>query len=91
MTEDGRIQYLDELLPDDSPGTRATTVDDSSLSGRSNNPGGAPKKVQLGDSRKRVEEILGQPEAMADLGSKVVYVYRSFKVTFVDGRVSDVQ
>jgi hypothetical protein len=38
-----------------------------------------------------VEDILGKPERIVDLGAKVIYVYKDMKVTFVDGKVTDVQ
>ena len=51
----------------------------------------AAHTVTLGQSRAQVEAVLGKPETVLDLGAKVVYVYRSLKVVFVDGKVSDVQ
>lgn len=91
MSDAARFQYLDALLPDDPPATGTAAAQDSNSSGPSNNSGAPPKRVQVGDSRRRVEEILGQPDTIADLGSKVVYLYRALKITFVDGKVSDVQ
>jgi hypothetical protein len=38
-----------------------------------------------------VEAIMGKPGNVADLGSKKIYVYRDLKITFVDGKVTDVQ
>ncbi len=57
------------------------------------NPPGAKGSgsVRLGDSQQRVKEMLGPPENVFDLGSKVIYSYRSIKITFIDGKVSDVQ
>lgn len=49
------------------------------------------KTIALGQTRAQVEEILGKPERIVDLGAKVIYVYKDMKVTFVDGKVSDVQ
>jgi len=34
---------------------------------------------------------LGQPDKVVDLGGKKIYIYKDLKITFVDGRVSDVQ
>jgi hypothetical protein len=34
---------------------------------------------------------LGQPDKVVDLGSKKIYIYKDLKITFVDGKVSDVQ
>jgi hypothetical protein len=53
--------------------------------------GGAPATVALGQSIQEVEAIMGKPGNVADLGSKKIYVYRDLKITFVDGKVTDVQ
>jgi hypothetical protein len=34
---------------------------------------------------------MGAPTKMANLGAKVIYYYNGMKVTFKDGKVSDVQ
>jgi hypothetical protein len=34
---------------------------------------------------------LGQPEKIVNLGTKQIYVYKDLKITFVSGKVSDVQ
>jgi hypothetical protein len=52
---------------------------------------GPPKSVQLGQTIDQVAAILGQPEKTVNLGSKQIYVYKDLKVTFTDGKVSDVQ
>ncbi len=49
------------------------------------------KTIALGQTRAQVEDILGKPERIVDLGAKVMYVYKDMKVTFVDGKVADVQ
>jgi hypothetical protein len=49
------------------------------------------KTIALGQTRAQVEDILGKPERIVDLGAKVIYVYKDMKVTFVDGKVADVQ
>jgi len=38
-----------------------------------------------------VESISGKPDKIIDLGAKKIYVYKDLKITFTDGRVSDVQ
>jgi len=47
--------------------------------------------IALGQSRSQVEELLGKPERIVDLGVKITYVYKDMKVIFVDGKVADVQ
>ena len=51
----------------------------------------APAQIQLGQTIDEVVAALGQPEKTVDLGSKKIYVYKDLKVTFVNGKVSDVQ
>jgi hypothetical protein len=51
----------------------------------------APVQIQLGQSIDQVVAALGQPEKKVNLGSKQIYVYKDLKVTFVNGKVSDVQ
>jgi len=50
-----------------------------------------PKTIELGQTRDQVVEALGQPEKIVNLGSKQIYVYKDMKVTFLNGKVSDVQ
>ena len=38
-----------------------------------------------------VEKILGKPKQVINLGQKVIWIYDSMKVIFVDGKVVDVQ
>ena len=34
---------------------------------------------------------MGTPEKIINLGSKLIYVYKDIKVTFLNGKVADVQ
>jgi hypothetical protein len=55
---------------------------------------GAPApaaRIGLGQSIDSVALTLGEPQKVVDLGAKKIYVYPDLKVTFTDGRVSDVQ
>jgi hypothetical protein len=54
-------------------------------------PAQPPPTVQLGQTPDEVVAILGQPDKKVDLGTKQIYVYKDLKVTFVKGKVSDVQ
>ncbi len=51
----------------------------------------APAQIQLGQSIDNVVNALGQPQKIVDLGAKKIYVYKDLKVTFVNGKVSDVE
>jgi hypothetical protein len=50
-----------------------------------------PPTIALGQSFDEVQKILGKPDQVINLGSKVTYVYKSMKVIFMDGKVADVQ
>jgi hypothetical protein len=50
-----------------------------------------PRTIQLGQTISEVQGALGQPEKIVDLGAKQIYVYKDLKITFVNGKVSDVQ
>ena len=56
------------------------------------NGGAAPvPTISLGQSMAEVESILGQPTNRANLGNRVIYNYNGMMVTFVAGKVSNVQ
>jgi hypothetical protein len=50
-----------------------------------------PTEVKIGQTPEQVTAALGQPQQIFNLGAKVVYKYKSLKVTFVNGKVSDVE
>jgi hypothetical protein len=47
--------------------------------------------VSLGQTIDQVRAILGPPQEIMDAGPKQIYVCRTVKITFVNGRVSDIQ
>jgi hypothetical protein len=51
----------------------------------------APVTVSQGQTVDQVTSALGQPKNIVDLGTKKIYVYPDMKVTFKQGKVSDVQ
>ncbi len=51
----------------------------------------AGSTIALGMSISAVEGALGRPINTVDLGAKKIYVYKNLKITFLKGRVSDVQ
>ncbi|MGB0063731.1 MAG: hypothetical protein WBP85_04730 [Terracidiphilus sp.] len=51
----------------------------------------SPATVALGQTPDQVQGALGAPARVANLGSKVIYYYNGMKVTFMNGKVSDVQ
>ena len=50
-----------------------------------------PVRIGLGQTTAQVVSGLGQPDKVVDLGNKKIYIYKDMKITFVDGKVSDVQ
>jgi len=52
---------------------------------------GSPPKIEFGQSPEQVLAALGQPAKVVDLGNKKIFVYRDLKITFIDGKVADVQ
>lgn len=54
-------------------------------------PRPAPARIELGQSIEQVVSALGQPGKMVDLGAKRIFVYQDLKITFIDGKVADVQ
>jgi hypothetical protein len=50
-----------------------------------------PTKVSGGQTIDQVVAALGQPVDIVEVGNKVIYVYKSLKVTFVNGKVKDVE
>ncbi len=51
----------------------------------------APQTIQLGQTIDQVKAALGRPEKIVDLGQKQIFVYKDLKITFVNGKVADVQ
>jgi hypothetical protein len=54
-------------------------------------PAASPASVALGQTPDEVKAALGAPTRVANLGPKVIYYYSGMKVTFSNGKVSNVQ
>ena len=52
---------------------------------------GGSVRIAQGMTIPEIEQALGKPTSIADLGQKKIYVYKDMKITFIDGRVADVQ
>jgi hypothetical protein len=65
------------------------TSAEASASGAPASP--EPLSIQQGQTIAQVEQGLGKPVKMLTVGAKVIYVYRDLKVTFTNGKVTDVQ
>jgi hypothetical protein len=47
--------------------------------------------VELGQTPEQVEAAMGKPDTIVKLGAKMTYVYKTMKIVFQDGKVTDVQ
>jgi hypothetical protein len=55
-------------------------------------PAAPPKELKMGQTKDEVIANFGQPEKVVKLGTKEIYYYKDLgKVTFVNGKVTDVQ
>jgi hypothetical protein len=54
-------------------------------------PQADPQTIQLGQTSDQVQTALGKPEKIVNLGAKQILVYKDLKVTFLNGKVTDVQ
>lgn len=50
-----------------------------------------PQQIQMGMTLDQVQQAMGKPEKIVNLGPKQIYVYKDLKVTFLGGKVADVQ
>ena len=50
-----------------------------------------PQQIEKGQTPDQVKAALGAPDKIVNLGSKQIFVYKDLKVTFINGKVSDVQ
>ena len=48
------------------------------------------KTISLGQTPETVERIVGRPNKVINLGEKLIYIYDDIKVTFVEGKITDV-
>jgi hypothetical protein len=57
----------------------------------SDTPPPPPKKITLGQTKDHVVATFGHPQKVVELGAKEIFIYSDMKVTFVNGKVTDVQ
>lgn len=50
-----------------------------------------PVQITIGMTPDQVKAANGNPDKIVNLGAKQIYVYKDMKITFVNGKVSDVQ
>jgi hypothetical protein len=51
----------------------------------------APPTIELGQTMDQVTTGFGQPLRIAKLGVKTIFYYKDMKVTFTNGKVSNVE
>jgi hypothetical protein len=92
--------YANDLVPDAGAQSElASAADEANRSeqgilnvgAQAPAPQASGATVALGMTLAQVEGALGRPKSSVDLGAKQIYVYSDLKVTFINGRVSDVQ
>jgi len=54
-------------------------------------PPAAPRRIATGMTFDEVKAIYGEPDNIIELGPKVIYKYKIWKITFVKGKVSDAE
>ena len=54
-------------------------------------PEAEPMTVELGQTSGEVKEILGNPKKVLKAGKKEIHVYEDLKITFIDGKVADME
>lgn len=54
-------------------------------------PQAEPQTIEKGQTPDQVQAAMGKPEKIVNLGTKQIYIYKDLKVTFLNGKVSDVQ
>jgi hypothetical protein len=54
-------------------------------------PDAPPPTIALGQTKDRVTAAFGQPVRIAKLGVKEIFYYKDMKVTFTNGKVSNVE
>jgi len=50
-----------------------------------------PQQIEKGQTPDQVKAVLGQPDKIVNFGSKQIFLYKDLKVTFLNGKVLDVQ
>jgi hypothetical protein len=86
-------QPLPPVAPPPPPPDPAATTPIAPPPPPPDQPAAPPQTLSLGLTTDQVIAILGQPSAVADLGAKKIYTYKSpnMKVIFVNGKVTDMQ
>jgi hypothetical protein len=86
---------INQVLTPDTGGQQQSQQADNSQQQQPATPAPAaqaePATVEIGQTVDQVTAVLGKPEKIVKAGSKQIYLYKDLKITFVDGKVTDVQ
>jgi len=93
---------ISQVLAPDQSGDQGGGQQGGEQGGQQGNGGGQqqaappepPKETQTidkGQTEEQVVGILGKPDKIVNLGAKKLYIYKDMKITFIGGKVSDVQ
>jgi len=97
---DNALQLIGEVLSTVSPDGQSNQIQpqQSSVPQPADGANGAapqssapPPTISIGQTMDEVTAAFGQPIRKAVIGQKQIYVYNDMKVTFVSGKVTDVQ
>jgi hypothetical protein len=86
--------YAQEAQPDSNVASELSSVSqeaDRAEQQLVSQAGENPPTLSLGMTLEDVKAIQGEPQKIVDLGAKKIYVYKDLKITFSDGKVSDIQ
>jgi hypothetical protein len=86
-----KISELLALAGNDAQQTQSSPASPDQAPGGGPAPAAPTVAIQIGQTVQEVEAVLGQPEKKVDLGVKQIYIYKDLKITFLGGKVSDVQ
>jgi hypothetical protein len=90
----GQLLSISEDTPQDQGGQQggqAAQAGQDQPAGQQPQQQAEPQTIEKGQTIDEVQAALGKPEKIVNLGSKQLYVYKDLKVTFVNGKVTDVQ
>ncbi len=88
---DELIKTISEVVTVEPPDTAANNQPAQSDAAPTEATPAPTKTISLGQTKEDVVAALGQPQKTVNLGAKEIYIYADMKITFMNGKVSDVQ
>jgi hypothetical protein len=90
----GQVLAIDSGADSQEQNNQGAQNQDSNQGGgqtQQRGPPPEPQQIEKGQTPDQVKAALGTPDKIVNLGAKQIYVYKDLKVTFLNGKVSDVQ